>query len=331
MPLRRLLLALLLPLVAGVGCSAVSAQQTSATPDQARLITADAERFWQVWDAHGGKPDAAALQAGYLDPGTPGLAAFLRLRIGSAEQLAKSIAAHPDYYASLRGIHVDVAERREEFVAAFAALEALYPSAVFPDVYFLIGAMNSAGTLAEEGLLIGLDMHGRKPGVDLSSLSSWHQAVLAPADALPNIVAHELVHYQQLPFSRDGSLLQAAVGEGAADFIAERIAGAHINAALHDYGRANECALWREFEPRMHGTDIGGFLYEGDAAKGRPADTGYFIGYRIVEAYVARKGLSEASLREVLGGLAADALLREGGYAPCADSIQPHGGSAPNR
>lgn len=329
LPLRTL--ALLLVLINGIGCSPTSAQQTSATPDQARLLTADAERFWQVWDAHDGRPGAAALQAGYLDPGTPGLAAFLRLRIGSAERLAKSIAAHPDYYASLRGIHVDIADRRDEFVAAFAALEALYPPAVFPDVYFLIGAMNSAGTLAEEGLLIGLDMHGRQPGVDLSSLSSWHQAVLAPTDALPNIVAHELVHYQQLPFTRDGSMLQAAVGEGAADFIAERIAGAHINAALHEFGRANECALWREFEPRMRGTDTGGFLYEGDTAKGRPADTGYFIGYRIVEAYIARKGLSEASLRDVLGAQPAETLLREGGYAPCADSAGPQRGNASNR
>lgn len=320
MPLIRRVVPLLLAVAADLTCNAATAQRTADTPDRAQLVTADAERFWQVWDAHDGKPDAAALQAGYLDPGTPGLAAFLRLRIGSAEQLAKSIAAHPAYYASLRGIHGDIADRRAEFVAAFAALEALYPPAVFPDVYFLIGAMNSAGTLAEEGLLIGLDMHGRKPGVDLSSLSSWHQAVLARADALPNIVAHELVHYQQLPFTRDGSLLQAAVGEGAADFIAERIAGAHINAALHAYGRANECALWREFEPRMHGTDIGGFLYEGDTAQGRPADTGYFIGYRIVDAYVARKGMSEASLRDVLGGQAADVLLREGGYAPCADA-----------
>lgn len=318
MPLIHRVVPLLLAVAGGLSCSAATAQRAAATPDQAQLVTADAERFWQVWDAHDGKPDAAALQAGYLDPGTPGLAAFLRLRIGSAERLAKTIAAHPAYFASLRGIHRDIADRREEIVAAFAALEALYPPAVFPDVYFLIGAMNSAGTLAEEGLLIGLDMHGRQPGVDLSSLSSWHQAVLAPADALPNIVAHELVHYQQLPFSRDGSLLQAAVGEGAADFIAERIAGAHINAALHDYGRANECALWREFEPRMHGDDLGGFLYEGDKSKDRPADTGYFIGYRIVEAYIARRGLSEASLREVLGAVDAASLLREGGYAPCA-------------
>ena len=71
------------------------------------------------------------------------------------------IAAHPDYYASLRGVGEGVEDQRAAFHAAFEALEALYPPAVFPDTYFLIGRMNSAGTLSDEGLLIGLDMHGR--------------------------------------------------------------------------------------------------------------------------------------------------------------------------
>jgi hypothetical protein len=66
------------------------------------LVTEDLDRFWAVWDATGGAPDAAALQKGYLDPGTQGLKDFLRLRIQSAEQLAKHIKAFPAYYAGLR-------------------------------------------------------------------------------------------------------------------------------------------------------------------------------------------------------------------------------------
>jgi hypothetical protein len=296
-----------------------AAQRTAATPGEARLVTEDAERFWAVWDAHQGKPDAAALQAGYLDPGTPGLAAFLRLRIGSAEQLAKTIAAQPDYYASLRGIHHAVAARRGEIEAAFAALERLYPPAVFPDVYFLIGAMNSAGTLADEGLLIGLDMHGRQPGVALASLSSWHQAVLARPEDLPQIVAHELIHYQQFNRPAQPGLLAQSLLEGGADFLAERIAGRHISAVAHAYLEANECALWQEFSTRLDDTDYRGFLYDGDAATTRPADLGYAIGYRIVAAYVQRHGLGEATLREVLGGIDAAAVLAGSGYMPCAD------------
>lgn len=305
-----LLLAALLP-------PATVAARTVDSPGEARLVTADLARFWRVWEAHDGRPGADALQAGYLDPGTPGLQAFLALRIGSARQLAETIGAHPGYYASLRGVGESVEDQRAAFQAAFEALEALYPPAVFPDTYFLIGRMNSAGTLSDEGLLIGLDMHGRQPGVDLSGLSPWHQGVLARPGDLPRIVAHELVHYQQSGGAGQPTLLQQAVREGSADFIAERIAGGHINALAHRHGLRHECELWREFEPRMAGTDYSGFLYGGDGVGDRPADLGYFIGYRIVQSYVERHGLSEATLRAVLGGVDAATLLREGGYAPC--------------
>lgn len=293
--------------------------RTVDSPGQARLVTSDLARFWQVWDANGGRPDAAALQAGYLDPGTAGLKAFLDLRIGSARQLAGMIAAHPGYYASLRGLEDGIEDQRAEFQAAFEALEAIYPPAVFPDTYFLIGRMNSAGTLSGEGLLIGLDMHGRQAGVDLSGLSPWHRGVLARPRDLPRIVAHELVHYQQGNGAGQPTLLQQSVREGSADFIAERIAGGHVNALAHRHGLRHECALWREFEPRMAGTDYSGFLYDGERAGGRPADLGYFIGYRIVQAYVERHGLSEGTLRAVLGGVDAATLLGEGGYAPCGE------------
>ncbi len=300
----------------------------ASTPAEARLITEDAERFWQVWDAAAGRPDAAALQAGYLDPATPGLRAFLRLRICSAEQLAQTIRGAPAYYAGLRGIERRVEAGREKFRASFEALEALYPPAVFPDVYFLVGRLTSAGTLADEGLLIGLDMYGRHADASLEGLSSWHHAVLGSPDDLPLIVAHELIHYQQFDRPASPSLLDQSVLEGAADFIAERIAGGHLNLTAHAYGLDNECALWREFAPHMHGDDVAGFLYQGDAEKGRPADLGYFIGYRIVAAYVARRGLSEGSLRDVLGGKSAAALLDEGGYTPCTDTAVATAASA---
>lgn len=306
-----LLLLALLPLTG-------TAQQVAPLPSGARLHTEDVARFWETWDAHDGHPDGAALQRGYLDPGSPGLSAFLRLRIGSAKNLAATIAAAHQYYASLRGIERGISAQQAEFTAAFERLEALYPPAVFPDVYFVIGSMNSAGTLAEEGLLIGLDMHGRQPGVDLSGLSAWHQSTLAKPQDLPRIVAHELIHYQQFNRSDAPTLLQQSITEGAADFLAERIAGSHINEPVHVWGMANECPLWREFSERMQGSELDGFLYDGKVVNGRPADLGYFIGYRIVDAYVARHGLSEQTLHAVLGGVDASTLLDTSGYAPCA-------------
>ena len=293
------------------------AQRVSDVPEGARFVTEDLDRFWAAWDRSGGPLDAEALQRGYLDPGSAGLAAFTRLRIGSAGELAKSIAARPAYYGGLRRVADAIPAQRARYVAAFEALEALYAPAVFPDVYFLVGRMNSAGTLDEVGLLIGTDMYGRHGDAALDGLSDWHRKVVADADALPHIVAHELIHYQQTGGGDGASLLEQSIAEGAADYLAERISGAHINARAHAYGLANECALWRDFEPHRDGADYRGFLFGGEQPVGRPPDTGYFVGYRIVQAYLERHGTSKSTLRRILDRGAADEVLLRSGYSPC--------------
>lgn len=308
---------ILLGLLLGAAQAAAQPSTPSPTPEGARLVTEDLDRFWTVWDESGGAPDAAALQRGYLDPGSAGLAAFLRLRIESAEALARQIAAAPEYYASLRPIGPLIKQQQPAILAAMRKLEALYPDAVFPDVYFLIGRMNSAGTLDPGGLLIGIDMHGRREGVDLSGLHPWHQAVIARPDQLARIVAHELIHYQQSGRGDQPSLLQQSLAEGSADLLAERIAGGHINDRAHAFGRANECVLWQEFSARMHARDFSGFLYGGDDDSGRPADLGYFIGYRIAEAYLARAGWTQSGLGSLLRDVDASTVLERSGYAPC--------------
>jgi len=281
-----------------------------------RLVTEDLDRFWAVWDATGGKPGAAALQQGYLDPGSEGLADFLELRIESAAQLAKLIKAFPDYYAGLRRTSAALPAASTEILAALERMRALYPKGELPPVYFLIGAMNSGGTTSDAGLLIGIDMYGKHADTDLSRFGQWHRTVLAGPELLPAIVVHELVHTLQPSAGGSPTLLAGSLREGVADLLAEKAYGRHINAAAHAWGRANECQLWNEFTPRMDGKDYTGFLYGGQA-EGRPADLGYFIGYRIGEAYLARAADPKAAIAALVEARDAKRILKASGYAPC--------------
>jgi hypothetical protein len=52
------------------------------------------------------------------------------------------------------------------------------------DIYFVVGRLNTAGTVSQRGLLIGAEMYRDHSGVLL-------------------IVAHELIHYQQRPIPGD--------------------------------------------------------------------------------------------------------------------------------
>lgn len=297
------------------------AQDHGRDPEAARLVTEDLPRFWAAWDAasrvEGAAARAQVFDALYLDEASPGLEAFTRLRIEDAGQLVAEIDKHPAYYASLRDRMPALEARKPEIRATLRRMAEVYPDAVFPDVYFVMGRMNSAGTLDSSGLLIGVDMFGRGEGAPLHELGPWHQAVVGEFDALPGIVAHEWVHFQQR--SRiDGrpTLLQAAIGEGVADFIAELGAGRHLNHDVHAWAEPRAAELWVEFARAKDGTDYAGWLYEGDSARpGRPADLGYWMGYRIAKGYYDRVEDKAAAIREMLHIDDFDAFLAASGIA----------------
>ena len=238
-----LVTALLLAL-ASVCMAQDSAQhpKTNHDPDAANLVASDLENFLRAYaqasSAATPAEKEAIYQHEYLDKGSPGLKDFLRLRIESAQKLVQAIGAHPKYYASLKEVVPRVAEMEPAIRTSLRKLKDLYSDAVFPDVYFLIGVMNSGGTTGDSGLLIGLEMHAKTPNTDMSEMGSWHKAVLGLAEELPGIVAHELIHYQQRRGVR--TLLSKSIREGSADFIGEMISGQTINKHLRDYGNTHE-------------------------------------------------------------------------------------------
>jgi hypothetical protein len=275
-------------------------KQPNHDPDAAELVFSDIDLFWKAYD--GAKPEnrAETLREEYLKKGSPGLKEFTQVRIGSAENLAAMIEKHPKYYASLREPSRKAPRYQDAIRASFHKLKDLYEPAVFPVVYFVIGRMNSAGTLTDKGLLIGVDMHGLTKGTPVEELGGWHRAVLKPIEELPHIVAHELIHYQQKYPRPNSTLLGMAIMEGSADFVGELISGSLINLHLHEYGNTRERELWAEFRQEMDGKDLSNWLFQGDRAKGRPADLGYYIGYKICESYYQQAADKKQAIKAIL-------------------------------
>src|SRR5207237_10492565 len=126
-------------------------------------------------------------QTEYLDKGSPGLKDFLRLRIKSAENLVNTIDRMPKYYASIRPQTLQVQRMEKRMRAAFAKFKSIYPAAVFPDVYFLIGVTNSGGTTGPRGLLIGTEMYGKTAKTPTDELNDWLRVVLTTVDHVLSI------------------------------------------------------------------------------------------------------------------------------------------------
>lgn len=193
---RAILLLAFLAITAGA--SAQQPPKRNQDPDAARLVTSDIPNFWRVFDKVSLKDAAELFQREYFDTGSAGLHDLVESRIASGRNLAGTIAARPRYYAAIRANTLAVDQTpaiKEPIRASFHRLKDIYPDAVFPDVYFVIGRMNSAGTVSSNGLLIGVEMNARNESTPMDELT-WERAVIGQIANLPHIVAHELIHIQ---------------------------------------------------------------------------------------------------------------------------------------
>jgi uncharacterized protein YjaZ len=88
---------------------------------------------------------------------------------------------------------------------------------------------------------------------------------------------------------------------------------------LWTFAIPREAALWQEFKGAMRGTDVTRWLYNqgsSTATPDHPGDLGYFIGYRIAEAYYAKQTDKVAALRDIIEIRDADDFLARSGYSP---------------
>lgn len=292
-------------------------------PAAARLVTEDIPRFWKAWDrmaeATTRRDSLRALFEEYYLEASPGLEAFIRLRIGSPFDLLEALVSRRAYYASIRPATLGVLTIEPALRTSLTRLKALYEEAVFPPVYFLIGKMSSGGTLSRSGLFIGTEIYSRAPDAPVGELSAWERDVTRSPEGLVCIVLHELVHAQQRIPEQPRTLLRQAFREGSADFIAGLVCGGSINSHVSAWVRAEpdrEDALWRAFRPMMHGTDYSGWLYNASEDRGgKPADLGYYMGYLIAKAYYDRSPDKRKAVRDILTAGDPSAIYQGSGLA----------------
>jgi len=277
----------------------ISSLVFAGDPAKVRLVTSDIENFWRAYDLATPENRAEVFQREYLDKGSPGLQDFLRLRIKSADDLAKEIAHLPKFYRTMRSATLRLASQTDTIRSYLRRFQELYPEAVFPDVYFLVGIADTGGITSERGLLIGAEMHTRAPETDESELDQWLKSVLKPVDEVPVIVIHELVHFEQKSHSSK-VLLDQSLREGAADFVSRVVTGRTINEHVRKWAEPRRDQLFQEFEQKAHGQDFKGWLYDGASIKDRPADLGYWIGSEIASDYYDRATDKTAALREII-------------------------------
>lgn len=279
-------------------------------PSAVAFVYDDLSRFASALEGMRTGADAqTTIQSEYLAAATPGLKALIARKGISAAALAADIVKQRSAYADMAKLADRLKLHEPAMRRSFGRLAELHKDAVFLPVYFLVSDPAFGGGLADPaGLLIAFGPRGYEDVID----------------RMPHLVAHELAHVQQATlqgveqyrsiYGPTGSLLAIAIREGSADLIAALISGDHINQRAHAYGMTHEPELWRQFQQEMNGTATGDWMFVTPANKEWPQDLGYFIGYRIAEAYYQRMPDKTRSLRDVLSVTDYRAFLKASGY-----------------
>jgi hypothetical protein len=272
-------------------------------PTRAKLITKDVVNFWKAYDI--ARSDTAH-RAGiyhkyYLDKGTDGLQDYFALKVGSINRFVMAHDKKQEFYAAIRKNTAKVESLKPVMISSFVKLKEYYPAAYFPNIYFVIGAFTSGGTASDNGLLIGLDQAVRTSDIPLAELTLWERNNFQALDKLPNMVAHELIHFNQNGMKRDTTLLNAVLVEGMADFLGELISGHTANERLHTWARGREKKIWEDFEKEMYLDRARNWIANAaQETADKPADLGYWVGYQICKAYYDKSTDKKAAIWDML-------------------------------
>ena len=297
-------------LMGGLAWPAMSHAAPRAPAAAIEIQTEDVARFYRLYDATGGRPTAAQIQRDYLDRGTPGLRHLTQVRNVNAETIARAAATQPELYTNARSCLAALPRVRERLNRTFDALLAVYPEAQKPPVTILVS----------RGKPLAIAAPGDGVQISLEAMCSASAArFLDPNldDRFVRVIAHEYIHAQQAPAlaaSENLTVLERALVEGVAEFMAELIAGSASNVAVFASAAGRESEIETRFVADMDKADLSAW-FDNTAAEDA-GQLGYWVGYRIAKSYYQHAPDKRAAIREIIQLTDAHAFLARSGWRP---------------
>lgn len=297
---------------------------SSFCQSEAIISTIDVSHFWEAYDslvrARTNQDSIDVIQRLYINRATIGFKDFIKARNLSAKEYAKVLGRFPKFWSSIRINTSNLDSKKKEIENVFAEYKKRYPDFTAPRICFAIGCLRTGGTVTSDQILIGTEIAASDRNTEKSELKPWLRKFLGVNESVVEFVAHEAVHTQQrfsfitLLQYRKNKLLTASVREGAADFVSKEIIHRNINQFIHAYGNEHLDELKKEFANEK-GNDYSRWLYNGSTSSSdRPADLGYFIGYKICESYYLKAKNKQKALAVLMRTNNPKKILRKSGF-----------------
>ncbi len=267
-----------------------------ATENRKTVQTIDIDHFWEAYDnlkyCKTRDDSVNSFQKLYLDRATDGLLDFIQVREFTAKKYVTLVTKYPRFYQSIRKNTYQTKKVEAVIDSVFFNFKKLYPNFKPFKVCFAMGILNTGGTISNQFVLIGTEITTSTVEVDLSEFGNteFSRNLAKTGNILQSIkgmIAHECVHTQQkMPSGKEikCELLYRIMREGFCDFIGTLVSSNKLG-SNHDYGNKHEELVWRDLKNELCNENIGNWLYNYSTAKEKPADLGYFLGYKIAEEY----------------------------------------------
>lgn len=270
---------------------------SSENPLEARLITSDITNFYDAFElALKDSANAKAIfREKYFLKGSAGLQDFFAIKITDEDLFVKTVFNYRDFYAAAKPTLLQSIRLSDSIYTNSVRFKKMYPKAVFPDVYFVVGRFTSNGTISDNGLLIGIEQMSKTPKTNTKNWKDWQHKWIMDFHQIPVTVSHELVHFNQDGMKRENTLLCYAIIEGSAEFIAEIVTGKTDG----DYSayRGHEQTIWKDFKADMYLDKYDEWLSE---QSNRPRNGMYWAGYLICKSYFQRAVNKQQAIYEIL-------------------------------
>lgn len=272
-------------------------QVQSQSQDSPKITTADIDRFYLSFDL-ALKDTVHALNIfneHYFRQGSKGLRDFLKYKIKDREKFVETVMNGKDFYISIREVLSEVRSHEATLNHHFNAFKEVYPQAISGQLYFVVGRLNSNGTIVNNRLIIGTELVSKTAQNSTSWVDALQQWVL-PFDHLPVTVFHEMVHINQKGMKQEKTLLSYSLREGGAEFLTELFTGKTDGNYSGFKGR--ELDVWNDFTKEMH-LDVYTSWHQANEPL-RPRNALYWTGYLICKSYYESAEDKKQAVHDIL-------------------------------
>jgi hypothetical protein len=319
---RRTLLATLgwlIAMPAGLAAETLKSAPTpvvkpGSDPDRIKIVATDISQFWEAFAHALPQNRLTVFQKEYVSRGSIGLKDYMEQRSVDLGALVGAVDTHRAYYTAIRENSLQAIALQEPLRESLRKFKVLYPDATFPDIYFIIGNLQSRGSLTTNGLIIAVEVFSMGSNIPTGEFEDSEKSHLYAITDLFGSVMHEVIRYQQLPTGILTTVLAESILAGSANFLSELSIGKPFNTALHTYGDAHERELWLQFKQDMGTSNYTQWLFNGETVAGKPAELGVYMGYRITQAYYNRIPDKKQAIKDIMTVRDFNRLLNESHY-----------------